>query len=463
MVLGGGLVLGLAGAVVGVVLAVATVAVLRPWAEEAAGQRFGHLDLQPLDLLCIALIGLVTGLLAAVVPAFQAARTDVVEALTGRGSVRPPSRKLAVVGLVVVGIGAALALLGTFTGAAPHPRHPRRIGARRTRHDRLHPDAGRPVRPARPPPAAQPPPRAARRRPPPRPHRPRRRRRDGRGRRSVAVGIYTASSDLEQRQQYRAELPAGSVRLMADQGPGTVTADLTALRSAVERSIPDIGPRADPLSTQYGSNCQQRSCGWVEVSVPKELRCPVRDPDVEGGSMSTDEVQRILREDRRCADEPTYGSMVGYVPAGDATVLHNMFGVRDTAAEQALAEGRAVVFDRKLIKDGKITLDLTVEPTETKEDVLSPAPSGKPTVHHVTVDAVYTAPETPAAQALVSPETAKRLGLSTRPASSVWRPPRRPPTARSRRRPPRWPSWTTASPSRSSAATARSRPSPGSP
>ncbi|MEV7181980.1 FtsX-like permease family protein [Kitasatospora sp. NPDC093679] len=423
VVLGGGLVLGLAGAVVGVVLAVATVAVLRPWAEEAAGQRFGHLDLQPLDLLCIALIGLVTGLLAAVVPAFQAARTDVVEALTGRGSVRPPSRRLAVVGLVVVGIGAALALLGTFTGAAGRTLGtlggsalaelgmiactPMLVGlfGRLGRHLPLSPrlalrDAVRHRGRTAPAVAAVMAAVAG----------------------SVAVGIYTASSDLEQRQQYRAELPAGSVRLMADQGPGTATADLTALRSAVERSIPDIGPRADPLATQYGSNCQQRSCGWVEVSVPKELRCPVRDPDVESASMSTDEVQRILREDRRCADEPTYGSMAGYVPAGDATVLHNMFGVRDAAAEQALAEGRAVVFDRKLIKDGKITLDLTVEQTETKEDVLSPEPSGKPTVHHVTVDAVYTAPETPAAQALVSPETAKRLGLSTRPAGSVWRP-----------------------------------------
>ncbi|PBC77930.1 putative ABC transport system permease protein [Streptomyces sp. TLI_235] len=423
VVLGGGLVLGVAGAVVGVVFATVLVAVLRPWAEEAAGQRFGHLDLQPLDLLCIALIGLVTGLLAAVVPAFQAARTDVVEALTGRGSVRPPSRRLAVIGLVTVAGGAALALLGGFTGNTGRTLGvlggsalaelgmiactPMLVG--------LFGRLGRQL-----------------------PLSPRLALRDAvrhRGRTapavaavmaavagSVAVGIYTASSDLEQRQQYRAELPAGSVRLAADQGPQFRPNDLSALQAAVERAVPDLGPRADPMATEYGTNCRQTGCGWVEVSVPKELRCPTRDPDVDTVAMDGAEIRRINREDPRCAEDPIYGSLAGYVAAGDATVLRNMFGVNDPAVEQALAAGKAVVFDSKLVKDGKITLDMTVELTQNNEDVLNTAPTGKPAVRHVTVDAVYVKPETAAAQALVSPQTAKKLGLSTRPAGSVWRP-----------------------------------------
>ncbi|MEV6207500.1 FtsX-like permease family protein [Kitasatospora sp. NPDC051914] len=422
VVLGGGVVLGLAGAVVGVVLAVVLVAVLRPWAEEAAGMRFGHFDLQPLDLLCIALIGLVTGLLAAVVPAFQAARTDVVEALTGRGSVRPPSRQLAVVGLVTVGSGAALALLGTFTGAAGRALGvlggsalaelgmiactPMLVGlfGRLGRHLSLSPrlalrDAVRHRGRTAPAVAAVMAAVAG----------------------SVAVGVYTASDDLEQRRNYRAEMPAGAVRLMADDGPGLRSADLPALRAAVERSVPDLGPRADPLITAYGKDCARISCGWVEVGIPKERRCPTRDPDNEDRTMDNAEIRRINRTDPRCADDPIYGGVAGYVPAGDATVLRNLFGVNDPAAAQALADGKAVVFDAKYVKDGKITLDLTVAEPETTEDINAARP-GKPVVHHATVDAVVVKPEVVAAQALVSPKTAERLGLSTRPVGSVWRP-----------------------------------------
>ncbi|MFB7667148.1 FtsX-like permease family protein, partial [Kitasatospora sp. NPDC056138] len=116
VVLGGGAVLGLAGAAAGVVSAILLTAATRPWLEETAGRRFGHLDLRPLDLLGIAALGLVTGLLAAVVPAVQASRQNVVEALTGRGALRPPSRRPALLGLLMLAGGAALALLGAVGG-----------------------------------------------------------------------------------------------------------------------------------------------------------------------------------------------------------------------------------------------------------------------------------------------------------------------------------------------------------
>ncbi|MFD0570362.1 FtsX-like permease family protein [Kitasatospora gansuensis] len=116
VVLGGGVVLGLTGAVTGVVLAVLAVAVARPWLEGLAGSRFGSFDLAPLDLAGVAALGLVTGLLAAVVPAVQASRQDVVSALTGRGSVKPPNRKLALLGLLMLGGGAAIALLAPTVG-----------------------------------------------------------------------------------------------------------------------------------------------------------------------------------------------------------------------------------------------------------------------------------------------------------------------------------------------------------
>ncbi|WP_224284742.1 FtsX-like permease family protein, partial [Streptomyces sp. LS1784] len=116
VVLGGGIVLGITGAVIGLGLGTGLVALLRTTAEERSGRRFGHFAVPPLDLLGILLVGLVTGLLAAVVPAVQASRQDVVAALTGRDTLKPPSRKLAVAGLLIVGGGAALALYGATSG-----------------------------------------------------------------------------------------------------------------------------------------------------------------------------------------------------------------------------------------------------------------------------------------------------------------------------------------------------------
>ncbi|MGW2543528.1 AMP-binding protein, partial [Kitasatospora sp. NPDC001574] len=115
VVLGAGLVLGLAGAALGVGLGTGLVAAVRPWAEEAGGSRFGHFALAPVDLLAIAGVGVLTALLAAVLPAVQAARRDVVAGLTGRDTVTAPSRWAPVVGLLLVGAGAAVAVYGVGT------------------------------------------------------------------------------------------------------------------------------------------------------------------------------------------------------------------------------------------------------------------------------------------------------------------------------------------------------------
>ncbi|MFD0565185.1 FtsX-like permease family protein [Kitasatospora saccharophila] len=121
VVLAGGAVLGTGGAVLGLLGGVGLVGLLRDQVEEYAGRRFGHFDLQPLDLLAVALVGLVTGLLAAVVPAVQAARQDVVEALTGRGGSKPANRVVAVLGVVMVAGGTALAMLCAATNTAAVP------------------------------------------------------------------------------------------------------------------------------------------------------------------------------------------------------------------------------------------------------------------------------------------------------------------------------------------------------
>ncbi|MCP2307468.1 FtsX-like permease family protein [Kitasatospora paracochleata] len=428
VVLGGGVVLGLAGAVVGVALAIAAVAVARPWIEVYGGSRFGHFDLQPLDLVAIAGIGLVTGLLAAVVPAVQAARQNVVEALTGRGSLKPANRWIALLGLVMVGGGAVLALLGTALGQGRGlpvlggsviaelgmvlctpilvglfgrlgrllPLSPRLALRDAVRHRGRTAPAVAAVMAA----VAG----------------------------SVAVGIYSASSDLEQRQEYVAAAPSGAVTLQNGWGPTADAATLGLMRDSVERSMPDLGQRADVAEATYKGACRGGDpCGSVQPVMPKELRCPARDRDEE--SPTSYQAFTRLMQDPRCRDprDNRSNTVFGMMPVGDAALLHNLFGVREATADQALAQGKAVVFDDRYLKDGKLTIELT-EPTDRAAEAKADA-SGerlKPQTRTITVDAVLVPAGTAGSPALISPQAAKGLGLQPLDTGSVWLPAAKP-------------------------------------
>ncbi|WP_441250352.1 FtsX-like permease family protein [Kitasatospora sp. McL0602] len=425
VVLGGGVVLGLAGAVTGVVLAIVSVAAVRPLAEMYSGSRFGHFGLEPLDLLGIAAIGLVTGLLAAIVPAVQASRQDVVEALTGRGSVKPASRKLALLGLLMVVGGAALALGGQAFGHRTTavlggsmiaelgmvactpvlvglfgrlgrwlPLSPRLALRDSVRHRGRTAPAVAAVMAA----VAG----------------------------TVAVGIYSASNDQQNREHYEARLPSGGVAISLGWSRDVDTRTLSQQADAVERSIPALGARGDIFQTHYKGDCRtSRECGSVDIVLPKERRCPANDPDVTQ-QLSPADFNR-LSQDPRCRNQTYYSGGYGSVPSGDATVLRNLFGVKDPAAEQALAQGKAVVFDAKYLKDGKVTIGLQ-DPWKATATGASVGPGGvvaessKPQTHLVTVDAVLTTAQVQAGAALITPETAQRLGMTTSPSGAVWLP-----------------------------------------
>ncbi|MEV7597850.1 ABC transporter permease [Kitasatospora sp. NPDC089797] len=417
VVLGGGIVLGLTGAAIGLALGVGLVALLRTQAEEYAGVRFGHFNLQPLDLLGVLLVGLVTGLLAAVVPAVQASRQDVVSALTGRDTLKPPSRKLALLGLLMLAAGTALALVGATSGFASRSLAvlggsalaelgmvaltPYLVG--------LFGKLGRWLSLG-----------------------PRLALRDSvrhRGRTapavaavmaavagSVAVSIYLASYDDQQSREYVAAGPAGAVLLGGWVSDNDVKL-LPQLRDTVEHTVPDLGPRADVARVTYKGDCTGgRLCGYIRLEPPKELRCPVLDYDE---SRSQDEISRIMRTDARCQVNERAGNHYGSLTAGDATLLHNLFGVTDPAAGKALAAGKAVVFDPRYVKDGKLVI-------ETTEPIDYSAPSstrGKTVRTEHLVDAVLATASVPAhGQAVLSPETATRLGFGSTPTGSVWLP-----------------------------------------
>ncbi|BFV57423.1 hypothetical protein KCMC57_up25270 [Kitasatospora sp. CMC57] len=441
VVLGGGVVLGLAGAVTGVVLAVLAVAVARPWLEELAGSRFGSFDLAPLDLAGVAAIGLVTGLLAAVVPAFQASRQDVVSALTGRGSVKPPSRKLALVGLLMLGGGAAVALLGPTVGGQLGRRGalavlggsviaelgmvactPMLVG--------LFGRIGRWL-----------------------PLSPRLALRDSirhRGRTapavaavmaavagSVAVGIYSASANLEHRQNYQASLRSGTVLLDRGHDEGDA-AQFPARRDALERIMPNLGPRGDVSEARYATSERNVRGGYVDLQLPMDLRCPLYAGERSDGP--TEAERERYRNDPRCLRPAgSYQSAFsGPLLAGDPTALGNLTGVRDPAAAAALAQGKVIVFDPAYLRNGKVTFTL-VEPMSEEPSAGPPEPAGgmsepssgmsetraapaRPAHHDISVEAVLFEPEVRNAGAFAAPETVKRLGLTVVEAGTVWTP-----------------------------------------
>ncbi|WP_380278253.1 FtsX-like permease family protein [Kitasatospora purpeofusca] len=395
VVLGGGLVLGLAGAALGLVLGTVLVAVLRPWAEAAGGSRFGHFAIAPLDLLAIAAVGVVTALAAALVPAVQAARRDVVTGLTGRDTVGTPGRKLPLLGLLLVVAGAAAALYGAadrqngglpvvggltrralsvLAGAATAelgvllfapllialcgrlagllPLGPRLALRDSARHRGRTAPAVAAVMAA----VAG----------------------------AVAVGVYTAGTDAQERAAYRPAAPVGAVVLDAVADPGGP--EPTALRAAVERDLPGLGTRADVYDMTY-------------------VFC--------AGCSST-----VLA--KGAGDRPGPGTNRSRGLAGDTTVLHNLFGLRDRNAEEALAAGRAVVFDRAYLHDGKAVLTMQ----GAAGGSVQPGQAPLPEVREVAVEAVLVENADAAryGSVLMNPDAVRRAGLTPRPTGSVWLP-----------------------------------------
>jgi len=79
------------------------------WLIHTGRQSFARVDVHLLDLLALAVVGGLTAVAASLIPARQAARLDVVAVLTGRRALLPPRRRVSVVGLLLVWIGAVSA------------------------------------------------------------------------------------------------------------------------------------------------------------------------------------------------------------------------------------------------------------------------------------------------------------------------------------------------------------------
>lgn len=115
-----GALLGALGVSVGVVVGLGGALAVSPWLDQLTDRRNPPIGVAPQWILVAGAIGLIAALVAALVPAWTAARLPVLTALSGRRPPSAPARRTLILGIIVIGTAIAL----TSTGAAMLRRDP---------------------------------------------------------------------------------------------------------------------------------------------------------------------------------------------------------------------------------------------------------------------------------------------------------------------------------------------------
>ncbi|MGC9666391.1 FtsX-like permease family protein [Planosporangium sp. 12N6] len=409
VVLADGVVLGIAGALAGIAVGiVAAFAARWPLEEYLVHARAGGYRVFPSALAGIIAFALFTALLAAVVPAFVAARQDVVAALAGRrGATRSRKRWLALgagvavsgaalgtlgawrvstslilAGLVVGEFGLVLctpALVGLVARMARVLPLSARVALRDTARNRA---AAAPAISAVMAAVAG----------------------------SVALGVYQSGVDLQQRNQYVPTLPHGYASVSFDDGPGnagTVAAppvaevtDVLRTSLAARDVVPVVGAECRPTASE-------EAC-VPSLRVPLDRRCPFTGEGEQRQLTSAE--QRAAARDPRCRTKLSWSYAVVSAPfvVDDGTHLATLTGAGGDGLRRAvetLRAGGIVVFDRDFVENGEVTIDLAVHPRAE----VSPAPPALLASVRARAYALDGGPAT--AQAVISPVVARQAGL----------------------------------------------------
>ncbi|MEU5326476.1 FtsX-like permease family protein [Streptomyces parvus] len=421
VVLAGGAVLGSVGAVAGVGAGFGLTALFRPMIEDFTGNRFGELTVRPWEILGIAALGLVTGVLAALAPAIVAGRQSVLESLTGRRGNRRSSRVLPVIGVIAIAVGVTVAVYGGISGDTTFVAGGSvlaelgvlgcipvivgflgRLGRRLPLTPRIAlRDAARNRGRTAPAVAAVMAAVAG----------------------SVAIATYTSSSAAQHAYDFEPNLTPGTVALAAsDRG---ADAELPRARAAVEQNYPVSGRPADFGRVWAGSDCsvyyeEENGCGTLELIRPtgKGHSCPLKGKGAKELALrlSADEHKRMMRSPA-CMDENytmvAFGTGDHKIIIGGADVLDTYVKLDDPAAAKALADGTPVLLNSAYAKNGEVTLKAThlYNDRDKENRALHPGKA------RTTTDRlkVYVAPDrfaaTPGIRMVMPEETAERLGL----------------------------------------------------
>lgn len=398
IVLADGIVLGLAAALGGIVLGVAAATALRPLIEEhLIDARVGGWRFLPLAQLGIVVLAVGTGLLAAMVPAFTAARQSVVTVLAGRRGVVRSRKRWITLGLVMAAAGAVIAILGALASQVNVilgglvvgelglvlltpalvglisrtgrwlPLAPR-IALRDTARNR---GSAAPAISAVMAAVAG----------------------------AVAIGAFIGSEARNAYDNYDPQLPLGHFAVgfpsEEDRRPDTAKV-LAAIREAVPGADPHMFSR---VACAGPAEPGKRDCGAYPV-LPAAERCPAwvnPQPDVP---------TEPDRDDPRCRGYS--GNWSFYVAVDDGSGLSALTSAPPAELAEAravLAAGGIVVDDPRYVVDGKVAVALVDGPPVDD-------PYALPTVP---VPAAVLTGDDMAASFVVSPDLVRKAGLAVRP------------------------------------------------
>jgi putative ABC transport system permease protein len=365
IVLADGVLLGAVGAVVGIGTGILVAFAGRPLVEELlANSRAGGYRVFPAALAAIAGLAVVTGVLAALTPAFITARQNVVASLAGRrGAARSRKRWIAV-GVAMIAIGGVVTVYGSAEAAAAITLAGLVIGelglvlctpalvgliARIGRILPLTPrialrDAARNRASAAPAISAVMAAVAG----------------------SVALGLYLDSSHTLQARTYQASLPTGgiSASVIPDSG-GTPAAVEAALRATTP--VAEVEPVSGVVCATTDAD-ERYGCMMRPVFVP-ELECPAYRILQTGQRPLTKDEQKAARADPRCATDRLFNSSLA---VDDGTALAALTGATgdDLARARAMLRGGGAVVSNPayLAADGTVTLSYVAQPPARPEN-----------------------------------------------------------------------------------------------
>ncbi|WP_319458920.1 FtsX-like permease family protein [Micromonospora sp. RTP1Z1] len=356
VVLADGVVLGAGGAGLGLLLGAAAAFAGRPLIEQyVTFARSGGYRVFPAALAAIAAVAVLAGVLAALAPAWAAAREDVVAGLAGRRSPPRHRRRWLVIGVLLTLGGSGVAALGA---ARTTPTvilaglilgelglvfgTPTLIGLL-ARAGRLLPLA------------------------------PRLALRDASRNRSsaapaisavmaavagtVALGVYVASEDARHRADWQPGIPPGNVLVLRSD---TSVADLPALAQVTERVravLPDGTVARLEVPACAAPTSPDDYCRAAAV-IPPDRECPYELTEY----LAVDGRRRALA-DPRCA-RPSRSPDGLYLPAyvDDGSALPALTGapaVEVAAATAVLRAGGVVVTDPRQLVDGRVAVTVS--------------------------------------------------------------------------------------------------------
>ncbi|MBL6274814.1 ABC transporter permease [Micromonospora fiedleri] len=398
VVLADGVVLGAVGALLGIALGIGLAVAGRPLMEEFVFQhRFGGYRFWPAALVVIGLVAVLAGVLAALTPAWMAARQDVVAGLANRRTPPVHSRRWLIVGLLLAAGGAAVAALGavvssdsvTLAGLLVGElglvfATPTLVGlvARVGRFLPLVPrmalrDASRNRSSAAPAISAVMAAVAG----------------------SVALGLLLVSEQARDEERFRPSLPDRSVLVSVDGAPGDHSPPTLAEITEPAREhlhARTIAPLMSAGCGRLSDNC------LITATLPPERACPWRS------DRTLSEAEQLqARADTRCQGRPDdYFGLTFRVAVDDGSALPILTGAgpdQVAAASAVLRAGGAVLTDPRYVVDGRVELQLLRNLDEERQEQVRTVEVSGHALHH-DLDMKWL---------LLSPAAAERLGLVT--------------------------------------------------